>query len=86
MGSSGSALAWYCTGRTTATRSAAECTVRRGPSGAEFTEAPNALDANNMVGKSFDPVVDLTTPPGGVWPGKIADADFFNEQWQLKKK
>jgi dienelactone hydrolase len=31
-------------------------------------------------------VVDLTTPPGAVWPGKIADANFFDEQWQLKKK
>jgi hypothetical protein len=29
-------------------------------------------------------VVDLTTPPGSVWPGKIAAADFFDEQWQLK--
>jgi len=29
-------------------------------------------------------VVDLTTPPGSVWPGKIADADFFDERWQLK--
>jgi dienelactone hydrolase len=28
--------------------------------------------------------VDLTTPPNSVWPGKIADADFFDEQWQLK--
>ncbi len=29
-------------------------------------------------------VVDLTTPPNSVWPGKIADADFFDEQWRLK--
>jgi hypothetical protein len=29
-------------------------------------------------------VVDLTTPPGSVWPGKIAAADFFDEQWQLQ--
>lgn len=29
-------------------------------------------------------VVDLTTPPGNVWPGKIAAADFFDERWQLK--
>jgi dienelactone hydrolase len=29
-------------------------------------------------------VVDLTTPPNSVWPGKIADADFFDEQWKLK--
>jgi hypothetical protein len=29
-------------------------------------------------------VVDLTTPPNSVWPGKIADADFFDERWQVK--
>jgi hypothetical protein len=29
-------------------------------------------------------VVDLSTPPNSVWPGKIVDADFFNEQWKLK--
>jgi dienelactone hydrolase len=29
-------------------------------------------------------VVDLSTPPGNVWPGKIAAADFFDERWQLK--
>lgn len=29
-------------------------------------------------------VVDLTTPPNSIWPGKIADADFFDEAWQLK--
>jgi pimeloyl-ACP methyl ester carboxylesterase len=29
-------------------------------------------------------VVDLTTPPGAVWPGKIVAADFFDERWQLK--
>ncbi|MCI0358006.1 MAG: prolyl oligopeptidase family serine peptidase [Planctomycetaceae bacterium] len=29
-------------------------------------------------------VVDLTTPPNSVWPGKIVDADFFDENWQLK--
>jgi pimeloyl-ACP methyl ester carboxylesterase len=31
-------------------------------------------------------VVDLRTPPGTVWPGKIADADFFDEEWQVKTK
>lgn len=29
-------------------------------------------------------VIDLKTPPGSVWPGKVVAADFFNEQWQLK--
>ena len=29
-------------------------------------------------------IVDLRTPPGNVWPGKIAAADFFDERWRLK--
>ncbi len=29
-------------------------------------------------------IVDLTTPPGTRWPGKIVAADFFDEAWQLK--
>ncbi len=28
-------------------------------------------------------IVDLTTPPNSRFPGKIADADFFDERWQL---
>jgi hypothetical protein len=31
-------------------------------------------------------VVDLNTPANAIWPGKIAAADFFDEQWQLKIK
>lgn len=30
-------------------------------------------------------VVDLSTPPNAVWPGKIVAADFFDEQWQVKR-
>lgn len=29
-------------------------------------------------------IIDLSTPPDARWPGRIADADFFDEQWQLK--
>jgi hypothetical protein len=29
-------------------------------------------------------IVDITTPPSSIWPGKIAAADFFDERWQLK--
>lgn len=28
-------------------------------------------------------VVDLDTPPNSRWPGRIADAGFFNERWEL---
>jgi hypothetical protein len=27
-------------------------------------------------------IVDLRTPPGPRWPGKIVDAGFFNESWK----
>ena len=27
-------------------------------------------------------IVDLRTPPGPRWPGKIADAGFFTETWK----
>ncbi len=27
-------------------------------------------------------IIDLRTPPGPRWPGKVADAGFFNEAWQ----
>jgi hypothetical protein len=30
-------------------------------------------------------VVDVTTPPNSRWPGKIAAADFFNDEWQVSK-
>jgi dienelactone hydrolase len=29
-------------------------------------------------------IVDTTTPPDGRWPGKIVDAGFFGENWELK--
>ena len=29
-------------------------------------------------------IVNLKTPPGNVWPGEVVDADFFDEEWQLK--
>jgi hypothetical protein len=29
-------------------------------------------------------VVDITTPRGSRWPGKVATAGFFNEEWKLK--
>jgi hypothetical protein len=29
-------------------------------------------------------VIDITTPPGSQYPGKVSAADFFGEQWQLQ--
>jgi hypothetical protein len=31
-------------------------------------------------------VIDIRTPPGTQWPGKVADADFFDERWRVKKR
>lgn len=31
-------------------------------------------------------IVDLRTPPDAVNPGKVVAADFFDEQWQVKKR
>jgi hypothetical protein len=29
-------------------------------------------------------IVDVRTPPNSRWPGKVVDADFFGEAWDLK--
>lgn len=29
-------------------------------------------------------IINLDTPPGSQWPGKVVDANFFDETWQLK--
>jgi hypothetical protein len=29
-------------------------------------------------------VIDVRTPADSLWPGKIVDADFFDESWQIK--
>jgi len=31
-------------------------------------------------------VIDLRTPPDSLWPGKIIDANFFDEQWKYKSE
>ena len=29
-------------------------------------------------------IVDLWVPPNSLWPGRIAEAGFFDERWRLK--
>lgn len=29
-------------------------------------------------------IIDVTTPPNNLWPGKIVAADFFDEQWHVR--
>jgi hypothetical protein len=31
-------------------------------------------------------IIDIRTPPNSRYPGKIVDADFFDERWQLKSR
>ena len=31
-------------------------------------------------------IVDTSTPPDSLWPGKIVNANFFDERWQLKSE
>jgi hypothetical protein len=47
----------------------------------EYSESNNALQVAYLPDYA---VVDLTTPPDPRWPGKIAAAGFFDEQWQLQ--
>ena len=46
----------------------------------EYAESNNALQIAYLPDYA---VVDLTTPPDARWPGKIAAAGFFGENWQL---
>jgi hypothetical protein len=47
----------------------------------EYAESNNALQVAYLPDYA---VVDLTTPPDARWPGKIAVAGFFGENWQLQ--
>ena len=46
----------------------------------EYAESNNALQVAYLPDYA---VVDLTAPPDARWPGKIAAAGFFGENWQL---
>ncbi len=46
----------------------------------EYAESNNALQIAYLPDYA---VIDLTTPPGPRWPGKLAVAGFFGEKWQL---
>ncbi len=46
----------------------------------EFAYTSNAWQVAELPDYA---VVDLTTPPGDKWPGKIVRAGFFGEKWEL---
>jgi hypothetical protein len=53
-------------------------------SGFTFREYTHLNNARQIPVLPDWAVVDLSTAPGTIWPGKIVDAGFFDEQWQLK--
>ncbi len=52
-------------------------------SGSTFREYAQLNNARQVPMLPDWAIVDLRTPPGSQWPGKIADADFFGEKWEL---
>jgi hypothetical protein len=54
--------------------------LNSGPTFREYAQLNNARQVPMLPDWA---VVDLRTPPGSQWPGKIADADFFGEKWEL---
>jgi len=53
-------------------------------SGFTFREYDYLNNARQVAKLPDFAVVDITTPPNARAPGRIADAGFFDEQWQLK--
>ncbi len=53
-------------------------------SGFTFREAADLNNARQIPVLPDWAVIDVTTPPDGHFPGKVADADFFGEAWELK--
>jgi hypothetical protein len=53
-------------------------------SGFTFREYTHLNNARQIPVLPDWAVVDLATPPGTVWPGKIVKADFFDESWKLR--
>lgn len=55
-------------------------------SGFTFREGDYLTNARQIPRLPDYAVVDTTTPPDGKWPGRIALAGFFNEQWAIDSK
>jgi len=53
-------------------------------SGFTFRELSNTTNARQVPMLPDWAIVDITTPANGKWPGKVADAGFFGEQWEWK--
>lgn len=52
-------------------------------SGQTFREFSHTTNSRQIAMLPDWAVIDVTTPPDGVFPGRIVAADFFNENWQV---
>jgi hypothetical protein len=57
--------------------------LNSGPTFREAHDRTNSLQNPKLPDWA---IVDITTPPNGEKPGKVVAADFFDEEWQIKKK
>lgn len=53
-------------------------------SGPTFREQDDSSNSRQNPQLPDWAVIDITTPPNGYLPGKVAAADFFDESWQIK--
>ena len=53
-------------------------------SGFTFREFADSNNARQIPSLPDWAIIDVTTPPDAHLPGKVADADFFGESWELK--
>lgn len=53
-------------------------------SGLTFREFSNSTNSRQIAMLPDWAVVDITKPADGIFPGRIAAADFFDESWQVK--
>lgn len=53
-------------------------------SGLTFRDFSNSTNSRQIAMLPDWAVIDITKPSDGVFPGRIAAADFFNESWQVE--
>jgi hypothetical protein len=55
-------------------------------SGHTFREVDNLNNARQVAKLPDFAIIDTTTPPDGYAPGKVLDAGFFGEKWELQAR
>ena len=56
--------------------------INSGPTFREGHDRTNSLQNPKLPDWA---IIDVTVPPDGNSPGKVVDADFFDENWQVRK-